>query len=91
MTDRLATDRLAAAIRELVEAIAEAARTEAAASPATPDRLYSIPEACEALGGIGRSMVYDLIARGELSSIRVGRRRLVSSSAIRDYIERAAA
>ncbi len=80
------SDRLDAAIHELVEAIAEAVRTEAAASPAMPDKLYSIPEACEALGGIGRSMVYDLIARGELSSLLVGRRRLVSGAAIRSYI-----
>jgi excisionase family DNA binding protein len=85
------TARLDSAIRELVEAIAEAVRSEAATSPATPDRLYTIPETCEALGGIGRSLIYGLIARGELSSLRVGRRRLVTGDAIRQYIaERAA-
>jgi hypothetical protein len=31
-----------------------------------------------------------LIARGELSTIKVGRRRLVSASAVRDFIDRAA-
>jgi excisionase family DNA binding protein len=78
--------RLDDAIHELVEAIAEAVRAEAATGPATPDRLYSLPEAQAALGGIGRSKVYDLIARGELSSLSVGRRRLISGEALRAYV-----
>ena len=84
------TDRLDAALRELVEALREAARAEAVADPRAPDRLYTIPETCDALGGIGRSMVYSLIGRGELTSLRCGRRRLVTASAIRSYIDRAA-
>ena len=83
------TPRLVSAVAELAEALAEASRLEAAAVPAAPDRLYTIPETCEALGGIGRSLVYDLIGRGELASLRAGRRRLVTGAAIRDYIERA--
>lgn len=82
------TDRLARAVAELVEALAESVRAEAAAVPAAPDKLYSISETCAALGGIGRSLVYDLIARGELSSLRVGRRRLITGDAIRNYIAR---
>ena len=80
------SDRLAVAVTELIEALRESVRAEAAAAPRSPDRLYSIPEACEALGGIGRSKVYDLIASGELSSLRVGRRRLVTAGAVREFI-----
>lgn len=85
------TDRLSLALSELVEALREAARAEAAAIPRAPDRLLSINETCEALGGIGRSLVYDLITRGELRTIKVGKRRLCPAAAIADYIERAAA
>lgn len=82
------TARLDAAIHELVEAIAESVRAEAATSPATPDRLYSIPEAADALS-IGRSALYGEIAAGRLRSVKVGRRRLVPSSAVRELIARA--
>lgn len=75
------SDRLAAAIAELVEALREELRAEAESGPRTPDRLYSIPEAAERMG-IGRSLVYAEIAAGRLRSVKVGRRRLVPASAI---------
>ena len=34
--------------------------------------------------GISRSFAYDLIARGELQAVRVGRRLLVPESAVRN-------
>ncbi|MCV7285357.1 excisionase family DNA-binding protein [Mycolicibacterium wolinskyi] len=37
---------------------------------------------------VGRSMVFELIASGELRSVLVGRRRLVSEAALCDFIER---
>lgn len=37
---------------------------------------------------VGRSAVFELIASGELRSVKIGRRRLVSEAAIRDYIAR---
>jgi excisionase family DNA binding protein len=72
-------DRLAAAVAELVEALRDELR-QADAQP-TPDRLLSIPDAADALG-VGRTLVYTLIARGELRSVKLGKRRLVPSSAI---------
>lgn len=84
------TDRLAVAVSELVEALREAARMEAATSPRAPDRLYSIDEAAAALN-LGRSLLYSEIAAGRLRSIKVGRRRLIPAAAIATYIERAAA
>ncbi len=75
------SDRLERALRELVDAI----RAEVQPAADEPDRLYSIDEASAALG-LGRSKVYDLIAAGELATIKVGRRRLCSSGAVRDFI-----
>lgn len=39
--------------------------------------MYSIAEAAELLG-IGRSTAYDLVARGELSTVRIGGRSIVT-------------
>ena len=68
------SDRLAAAVLELVEAL----RAEVAVEPgaSTPDRLMSIDEAAAALA-VGRSILYSEIGAGRLRTIRVGRRRLV--------------
>lgn len=77
------TDRLAAAVLELVAALRAEARAEAA--PAAPDRLLSIDEAGAALG-LGRSLVYQEISGGRIRSIKVGRRRLVPAVAIAAYI-----
>lgn len=52
---------------------------------ATQVRLHPIPDACEILG-VGRSMVFELIKSGELRSVKVGRRRLISSEALEEYI-----
>jgi excisionase family DNA binding protein len=83
------TPRVQAAMAELIEAMAEAVRTEAAAGPAAPDRLLSVDEAATMLG-LGRSKVYgDLIASGRLPSVKVGRRRLVPSTSIATFIHEA--
>lgn len=82
------TDRLSLALAELAEALREELRAEAAADPRAPDRLLSIDEAARTLG-IGRSRLYDEIGSGRLRSLSVGRRRLVPSGAIAEYIEAA--
>ena len=70
-------------LRELVRTIV---REEIATTgEAEPDRLLAIPEAAAALG-IGRTLAYNLIGRGRLRVIRAGRRVLVPSSSVRDYI-----
>jgi len=48
--------------------------------------LYSIEEARKLLGGIARNTIYDLLRNGDLSSVEIGRRRFVSSTAIADFI-----
>lgn len=40
---------------------------------------------------VGRSMVFELMASGQLRSTKVGRRRLVSVAAINEFIARIAA
>jgi excisionase family DNA binding protein len=52
----------------------------------TPDRpadrlVLSVPEAADLLG-ISRALGYELIARGELPSLRLGRRILVPRAAL---------
>ena len=41
--------------------------------------LYSIDEARERLGGISRNSIYQLLHKGQLASVRIGTRRLVSA------------
>ena len=50
-------------------------------------QLLSVDDTCATLG-IGRSLVYQLIAAGELDSVHVGRRRLVPARAVDDYVAR---
>jgi excisionase family DNA binding protein len=75
-----------AAVDGLTAAILAAVRAEAASTADAPGRLYSIDEAAEALG-IGRSALYDELGAGRLRSVKVGRRRLVPSGALHDFIE----
>jgi len=81
-----AEGQVRAAVEALAEALLAALRAEAAQATAGPDRLLSIEEAAQALG-IGRSRLYDELAAGRLRSVKLGRRRLVPSSAIREFTE----
>ena len=59
------------------------------ASPARV-RLYSIDEAA-ALLSVGHSTASDLIASGELQSVKIGRRRLIPGPALEKFIAKLAA
>lgn len=76
-------DRLEAAVAELVAALREEARTDQ--DPPAPDRLLSVDEAAGMLG-LGRSALYGEVASGRLRTMKIGRRRLVPSSAIAAFI-----
>jgi len=53
------------------------------------DRIISAPisEFC-ALSGLGRTKVYEMLDSGELTSIKIGKRRLILIDSFRKLIER---
>lgn len=61
---------------------------------ATPNRepaprlAYTLDEFCAA-SGLTRTRAYDEIAAGRLRTFKVGRRRMVSADAARDFLARA--
>jgi excisionase family DNA binding protein len=56
------------------------------------NRLVSMQEAREEwLGGIGRTTVYELIKRGELTQVHVGRRSFLTSKSLAAYVDRLSA
>jgi excisionase family DNA binding protein len=73
--------RLDAALAELADAIREEVRAELAEGADLPPELLSIDQAARRLG-IGRTAAYGLMGRGELRSVKVGRRRLVPADAL---------
>ena len=53
------------------------------------NRLVSIQEAREKwLGGVGRTTVYELIKRGELTQVHVGRRSFLTAKSLEAYVDR---
>lgn len=50
-----------------------------------PERVLKVPEVAQSLN-CGRNSVYDLIHRGELRAIRVGRLIRVPESALAEFI-----
>ena len=55
-------------------------------STRTPPSLHPVESVMRRLN-VGRSTVFELIADGRLRSVKVGRRRLVSESALCEFIE----
>jgi len=53
-------------------------------------KLLTVAEAADMLG-LGRSKAYQLVMRGELKSIQIGRARRVPVAALDEFIQRAAA
>lgn len=53
-----------------------------------PVLLPVYPDAGKALGGLGRTKVYELITSGELRTVKIGRRRFVPASAVEEYVAR---
>jgi excisionase family DNA binding protein len=46
----------------------------------------SVEEAAEVIG-IGRSEVYERLARGEIESIKIGRRRIITMEAAKRFLD----
>lgn len=77
---------LADALRPIVAQLVDEALAARRATADAPDRLLGVEDAAGVLG-IGRTAAYELIARGSLRSVKVGRRRLVAASDLAAYIE----
>lgn len=78
------SDRVEAAVRELVAALRDEMR-HAAPVASNVERLLSIPEACR-VTNLGRSLLYAEMDSGRLSSVKAGRRRLIPTSSIAAWI-----
>jgi hypothetical protein len=53
------------------------------------NRLVSIQEAREEwLGGVGRTTIYELVKRGELVKVNIGRRGFITSDSLARYVNR---
>jgi excisionase family DNA binding protein len=88
-TDARAAE-LATLLGRLLEVMSDCRQSEPPkpASRPLPERLLlTVEEAAEQLG-IGRTLTYKLISSGEIESIRIGRLRRVSTTAIQDYTRR---
>jgi excisionase family DNA binding protein len=66
-------------------------RHERLAAQASPYLLaLRVDDACNALG-IGRTMLYELVAAGRLKSFQIGGRRLFAKSELEAFVSREAA
>ena len=52
------------------------------------ERLLVSPEEAAAMIGIGRTRIYELLARGEIPSRRIGRSRRIDPADVRAYVDR---
>ena len=52
----------------------------------TNRKLYSITDAAQQLGGIGRTTIYELAKRGEIEFIKIGSRSFVSDESLNQYL-----
>lgn len=73
--------------RQLLRSL-DAARKCNSPNSAHPVRklVYSIPEACTA-AGVNKDTLYSAINRGELQSLKVGRRRLIRVQALEMWLK----
>ena len=52
------------------------------------EKLLHSPEETARLLGVGRSQVFELIGRGEIESVKIGRLRRIPRDAVDAYIKR---
>lgn len=64
------------------------AAPQAAAGAMSTPVLHDEKAARVMLGGIGRTKYFELLASGELESVRIGRRRFVPADALGAYVDR---
>ena len=52
--------------------------------------LVPIPESCSKLGGVSRTTIYELVTRGELVKVNIGRRGFITTESLVAYVDRLA-
>ena len=60
-------------------------------NPEDGDRLLPLPEAPHMLGDIGRTSIYKLMDNGDLESVKILDRRMITLPSIKRLIKRSAA
>jgi len=80
-------DALALAAGESGAATASASRTASGAVAPVEDRLVFTVEEAAGLLGISRSFAYEAVQRGEIPSMRIGRRILVPKAALERQLQ----
>ncbi|WP_431231457.1 helix-turn-helix domain-containing protein [Mycolicibacterium psychrotolerans] len=53
----------------------------------TEQLLLDINDARRRLGGIGRTMLYDLVAAGKLTKVKIGTRGFITAESITAYVD----
>jgi excisionase family DNA binding protein len=61
-------------------------RKSSTTAPATVGVLAVSPAEAGRLAGIGRTTIYHAISSGDLTSLKIGARRLVAVDALRDWL-----
>lgn len=56
----------------------------------SPTVLVDHEEAMRQLGGIGRTLLYELIHAGQIENVKIGRRSFVTTRSIAAYVDRLA-
>lgn len=62
--------------------------TQQKQKPTINDKLLTIEETAKTLGNVGIGVIYRAVSRGELGSVRVGRRIMIPESDINRYLGR---
>lgn len=52
------------------------------------DELLYRPERAASLIGVGRATLYELMASGEINSVKIGRSRRIPREALQEYVQR---
>ena len=68
------------------DAIVELLPSRPRDDPGTPDKLRTVKECCEELR-ICRGTFFSLLKSGDLKSVKIGRRRFISSSEIKQFLK----
>lgn len=75
------SDRLDAAVSELVAALRDELRPN---TPATP-RAYTVGDAAKSIG-VSRALLYRYVRTGMLRTHKIGARRVVTAAALDDFL-----